>query len=174
MHMPVDRRCLIGMLAGCVVSALPAGGLTKEDIIELSWEDLIPDGDGGVLLKSLREIGVVEHGQLSTGFEQPEAHVLTEAYNGMTVRLPGYIVPLDFVATGLTAFILVPYVGACIHVPPPPANQIVLVTTEIPYEYDGFFDPVYVTGTFRTASVGTELAVIGYAISADKVEPYLY
>lgn len=172
--MPIDRRCLIKTLAGGVIASLPATGWTDDDVIDLSWEDLIPDGDGGILLNSFREMGIVEHQQLSTGFEQPDSSGLTEAYNGMIVRLPGYVVPLDFEATGLTTFILAPYLGACIHVPPPPANQLVLVTTEVPYEYDGFYDPVYVTGMFGASALGTELAVIGYALSADRIESYQF
>ncbi len=143
-------------------------------MIDLEWDDLIPEGDGGTLLRSLRDLGVVEHGQLSTGFEQPEARAVTSEYNGKIVRLPGYIVPLDFDSTGVTAFILAPFVGACIHVPPPPANQLVLVTTEEPYEYKGLFDPVNVTGMFGTAATATSLAEIGYALSAELIEPYRY
>ncbi|CAN0590062.1 unnamed protein product, partial [Ectocarpus sp. 12 AP-2014] len=65
-----------------------------------------------------------------------------------------------------------PYVGACIHVPPPPPNQLVLVTTDRPYENDGLFEPVVVTGMFGTAHTSTQLAEIGYALSADRIEPY--
>ena len=175
LHMHVDRRFVTRALAsGAVASALPSAVWADDTVVELSWEDLVPGGNSGVLMTSLFETGIVEHGQLSTGFEQPQAHSVTDAYNGKTVRLPGYIVPLDFDATGLTVFILAPYVGACIHVPPPPANQLVLVTAEVPYEYDGLFEPVYVTGMFGTAALGTELAMIGYALSADRIEPYQF
>ena len=67
---------------------------------------------------------------------------------------------------------LVPYVGACIHVPPPPANQLVLVTTETPYEVDGLFSAVTVTGMFGTASTSTQLADIGYALSAEDIRAF--
>ena len=53
-----------------------------------------------------------------------------------------------------------------------PTNQLVLVTTDKPYENDGLFEPVVVTGMFGTAQTSTQLADIGYALSADKVEPY--
>ena len=86
--------------------------------------------------------------------------------------MPGFIVPIDYKGTGVTAFILVPYVGACVHVPPPPANQLVFVTTSEPYESKGLFEPVNVTGMFGTASTSTQLAEIGYALSADLIEPY--
>jgi hypothetical protein len=86
--------------------------------------------------------------------------------------MSGFVVPIDYSGTGVTAFLLVPYVGACVHVPPPPANQLVLVSTETPYESKGLFEPVTVTGMFGTASVATQLADVGYALSADAIEPY--
>ncbi len=80
--------------------------------------------------------------------------------------------PLDYSGTGLTAFMLVPYVGACIHVPPPPANQLVFVTTEKPFEQGSMFDAVTITGMFGTVSIATHLAEVGYALSADRIAPY--
>jgi hypothetical protein len=72
----------------------------------------------------------------------------------------------------VTAFILVPYVGACIHVPPPPANQLVFVTSEEPYESQGLFEAVWVTGLFSTGTTDTALAEIGYAMAAQEIESY--
>ena len=82
----------------------------------------------------------------------------------------GYVVPLDFEATNVKEFLLVPFVGACIHVPPPPPNQIIYVKTAQGFDVEGSFDPVYVTGTLKVASQYTGLAETGYAIDADKVE----
>jgi len=138
--------------------------------LDLDWDDLVPDGDTGKLLKDLR--GVVQHGQLTTGFDQEAARAVTEEFNGQTVRLPGFVVPLDFSATGVTTFILAPFVGACIHVPPPPANQLVMVTSQKPYEVSGLYDPVEVTGTFGTTATSTELAEVGYTLQASRIRPY--
>jgi len=90
--------------------------------------------------------------------------------DGKRVRIGGYVVPLDFEATNVKEFLLVPFVGACIHVPPPPPNQIIYVKTEKGFDVAGSFDPVYVTGTLKVASQYTGLAETGYAIDADKVE----
>ncbi len=166
-----DRRHVLTLLAAAPLALSPMAARAK-DFVDLAWDDLIPEGDSGLLLRRLRGLGVVEHGELSTGFEQEEARSVTDAYNGQIVRLPGFIVPLDFQSTGITTFILAPFVGACIHVPPPPANQLVLVTTAEPYEYEGLYEPVYVTGMFGTAANATALAEIGYAISAEHIEPY--
>ena len=162
------RRDLLMTCAAFGIAPWPA--LAKA--IDITWDDLIPDGDAGTLLKELRPLGVVQHGELSTGFTQAEASGLTDAFEGQTVRLPGFIVPLSFDGTAVTTFILAPFVGACIHVPPPPANQLVLVETRDPYPFKGLFDPVRVTGTFGMAANQTSLAEIGYAIAADDIEPF--
>lgn len=89
------------------------------------------------------------------------------------VRLPGFVVPLEMDATAMTEFLLVPYLGACIHVPPPPANQIVLVRTRAsgPYE-GGLFDTVWVVGRMRVARFSDELGEAGYRIEDARVSPY--
>ena len=90
--------------------------------------------------------------------------------NGKKVRIGGYVVPLDFDATKVTEFLLVPFVGACIHVPPPPANQIIYVKSAQGISLKGEFDPVYVTGTLTTEGQFTGLAETGYSIAADAVD----
>lgn len=165
--MPFPRRTFLALLSAL---ALGAPALADEPL-EITWDDLVPN-EGGVLYQSLRSLGVVEHGEMSNVFDQEAAAAVTTEFNGKTVRLPGYVVPLDYDGTGTKAFLLVPYVGACIHVPPPPPNQIVFVTTETPYEIAGMFEPVWVTGIFGTSAAETQLAEVGYAISADRIEPY--
>ena len=82
------------------------------------------------------------------------------------------MVPVEQRGRKVVTFILVPYVGACIHVPPPPENQLVLVTAETPYKSTKLFEPITVTGEIQTASMATHMARVGYAITAKKVEPY--
>lgn len=90
--------------------------------------------------------------------------------DGENVKIGGYVVPLDFKATKITEFLLVPFVGACIHVPPPPANQIIYVKTEEGFNIGGLFDPVYVTGKLSAKITPTGLAETGYTIDANTVE----
>ena len=91
---------------------------------------------------------------------------------GQTVRMPGYLLPLELDGNLAVEFLLVPTVGACIHTPPPPANQLVLVTAKKPYMMGDLFDPVEVTGTFGTAATSTDLAEIGYTLNEAKVRAY--
>ncbi|MFD3191939.1 DUF3299 domain-containing protein [Sedimentitalea sp. HM32M-2] len=163
----LSRRglCLgIGALA-----CLPGPARPADDPVDLEWTDLLPTGETS-LPPELQ--GLVQHDQAPLMSQQRASTGVRTDWNGRTVRLPGFVVPLDYDGTGMTAFLLVPYVGACIHVPPPPANQLVLVTTERPYESDHLFEPVTVTGMFGTATTSTQLADVGYALSADGIEPY--
>ena len=102
------------------------------------------------------------------GGDAPPA-VVTEL-NGKRVKIGGYVVPLDFDATSIKEFLLVPFVGACIHVPPPPANQIIYGTSARGLEVTGPFDPVAVTGPIKTETAFTGLADAGYSIDAEAVE----
>jgi uncharacterized protein len=95
---------------------------------------------------------------------------VVDALNGRRVQIGGYIVPLDFDATTVKEFLLVPFVGACIHVPPPPANQIIFVKSDKGIEVGKVFDPIYVTGTMTVSFTSTGLADAGYSISAEQVE----
>jgi len=169
--MPLTRRTIL-TLAALSPLWLGAGRAAAEEILDLEWEDLIPQGGGGDGLDVLRELGVVQHEQLSSGFVQPESTGIVRDFDGKVVRLPGFIVPLKLGAEGVTEFILAPFVGACIHVPPPPANQLVFVTSDVPFESAGLFEPVHVTGMFGAAATGTQLAQIGYAISAESIVPF--
>lgn len=166
---PDRRRILAALAAAC---ALPSGALAASNFIELDWSDLVPAGTDN-LTQRFQGMGILPHDEMSTlRAEQPPSTGVRADFNGQIVRIPGYIVPLDQSGTGVTEFILVPYVGACIHVPPPPANQLVFVTTSTPYESAGLFEAVSVTGRFSTASVSTQLADIGYAMTADRIAPF--
>jgi uncharacterized protein len=98
------------------------------------------------------------------------AAAIVPGLDGKRVHIGGYVVPLDFEAAKVKEFLLVPFVGACIHVPPPPPNQIVYVKSAKGFDVRGSFDPVYVTGTLKVASQYTGLAETGYSIDAEKVE----
>ncbi len=100
--------------------------------------------------------------------------------NGQYVRIPGYLLPLEFSGQRVSEFLLVPWVGACIHTPPPPPNQIVHVTPDQPVAMAGMFVPVWVTGELRTGELTRSLSMmdgasdidIGYSLLATEVIPY--
>ncbi len=157
------------MAAMLWASAMAAAG----EVVEINWQDLVPAQAGSTNADIQGMFGIVEHEQISKLKDSGpgDADVVTD-YNGKTIRLAGYLVPLDLTSEGGTEFLLVPYYGACIHVPPPPPNQIVFVTTEKPYQLEALFDPVAVTGAFGVLTMATALADTGYVLAAEKFEDY--
>lgn len=166
MNMPLDRR---SFLAGVSCVSLVPRLASAEDYIDLEWSDLVPKGSDTIPPSML---GFFNHEELPVSREQPQSSGIRTDWNGKIVRLPGFILPIDYSGTTVSAFILVPFVGACVHVPPPPANQLVFVTAPEPYESSGLYEPVNVIGMFGAASMSTQLADIGYALSADRIEPF--
>ena len=162
----LDRRAtLVGLGA---LTFLPQIARAK-DYVDLDWSDLLPEGEMAIppMLQDL-----IDHEQTNPMSQQPLSNGVRSEWNGQTVRIPGFIVPIDYSGTGVSAFILVPFVGACVHVPPPPANQLVFVTTETAYESAGLYEPVDVIGMFGTVSTSTQLAQVAYSLSADRIIPY--
>lgn len=149
------------------------------EAIELDWDALIPTEWRPDKLME-------EYGAQELADDDPRAIELFEKlirlwkeapvvahFNGKTVKLPGFVVPLETDGTRISEFLLVPYFGACIHVPPPPANQTVYVVTKKGEEYQGqLFDAVWVTGQLNVQSTRSDLADAGYMISAHTVELY--
>lgn len=91
---------------------------------------------------------------------------------GKQVKIPGFVVPLETSGKGLKEFLLVPYFGACIHTPPPPANQIIHVLSNPPVRGFQSMSAVWVSGTLGLERSNSELGVSGYQISAARVEKY--
>jgi uncharacterized protein len=148
--------------------------VASDQPIELAWEQLIPRSDWfGHTADAGMLTGVVQHGQLGVtpGPGQDNAELVKD-YDGRRVRIAGYIVPIGFDGVGVREFLLVPYVGACIHVPPPPPNQVVLVRSEKRVPVRDQFEPVQVTGTLATGMLSTELADVGYQVAAEAVTSY--
>lgn len=108
------------------------------------------------------------------------AHAVVEDLNGEQIRMPGYALPLEFSGNKITEFLLVPWVGACIHTPPPPANQIVYVKLDKGIKNAGQFTPVWVTGEMTVKASTKNLYLVdgssgidvGYSLEASQVEPY--
>ena len=112
--------------------------------------------------------------------QQALENAINPKLDGALVRMPGYLLPLEFSGKKVSEFLLVPWVGACIHTPPPPSNQIVHVKADQPYEIAKPFEPVWVTGRIAVNAMkksvfitdGSSEVDIGYAIRATRVERY--
>lgn len=108
------------------------------------------------------------------------AEATVSTLHGEQIRMPGYLLPLEFGDAKVTEFLLVPYVGACIHAPPPPPNQIVHVHYPSGYEQSSLFLPVWVEGVMSVANSSHDLhlvdgsadVAVGYTVTANLVDSY--
>ena len=149
----------------------------------LDWEDLVPEGfvpmpDPFLTMPSeqldkLLDGSPESERELARLDEAMREAPVDDSLDGEHVTLPGYVVPLDYDGqTRLTEFLLVPYFGACIHTPPPPANQIVLARSEEPVLIEDTYQAVELRGILHTESATTDLAETGYLMEVLSVEPY--
>lgn len=107
-------------------------------------------------------------------------NLLDESLDGQTIRMPGYALPLEFSGTGVQEFLLVPYVGACIHAPAPPLNQTIYVALNQTYKMSNLYDAVWITGVMKVEKSTRALNYVdgladvnaGYRLEALQVEPY--
>jgi len=179
---------MVSMLAGTVVAQAAWWPFSdeeevSEELVELNWEDLIPadfqQPENPFDTMSQDEIDKLLDGsdesnkileELQAAFDYAP---VVESLDGKRVKLPAYVTPLDFDGQmKMSEFLLVPYMGACIHTPPPPANQVVYADAESPIELNSPYDPVWAVGTLRAVTVNSDLAEAGYKLEVEHVSPY--
>ncbi|MDE4515422.1 DUF3299 domain-containing protein [Pseudomonas fragi] len=143
---------------------------------ELTWSEMIPadappEAPDMTPLHDLSQMGSMEAAPAAKQ-DLPNAPVVP-ALDGQLIRLPGYIVPLEVSEDGRTTdFLLVPYFGACIHVPPPPSNQIVHVTSKEGVKLDELYQPYWIVGALQVKPSTSELADAGYQMDAQRIVVY--
>ncbi len=104
-----------------------------------------------------------------TGEQTPEIKKINQA----SVRIPGFMVPLEDDDQSVTEFLLVPYVGACIHTPPPPPNQIVHVKMQSGKKVKlNLWDPVWAVGKLQVSTVQSPYGDVSFTLSSTGLEPY--
>lgn len=122
-----NRRTTLMFLAGLV--AFPKTVLAATPRV-IMWDDLIPPGTP--YSEIIGEGELDEANDLWNPVYDANGIKVNEELDGAYIKMPGFIIPLNITAEGVSNFMLVPYLGACIHTPPPPANQLVIVTVEKP------------------------------------------
>ncbi|MCP5142862.1 MAG: DUF3299 domain-containing protein [Chromatiales bacterium] len=148
---------------------------------KLDWNDLIPPDYQPELLFAKLEAKIANLSDQDPRADEIMAELkalldnapVREDLDGERVKLPGFVVPLEGDTTRTTDFLLVPYYGACIHVPPPPVNQTVLVTAKGDRGKGlSTFDVIWVSGTLRAERFDAQIGQAGYHLAADLIEPY--
>ncbi len=167
-----------------------AASTKAQQFKELDWLDLLPDEEREALMNPpaidhlFEDLGIQQDSLLrndaaaqSLGDEKFQSALIStnvrSELDQQDVRLPGFIVPLEYNdEQKVTEFFLVPYFGACIHVPPPPPNQIIYVSYPAGFELESIWDPFFIDGKLSTELTSNEVAISAYSIEAAAIVPY--
>ncbi len=149
---------------------------------EIEWDALVPEGyrAENILIKYQDQLAELDDSDPKAmelfGIMQAEMDnaPVNEKLNGKKVKLPGFIAPLESANGEISEFLLVPYFGACIHVPPPPVNQTVLVKTvaDNAIDVDKAWEPYWIRGVLTTDRTSTDIGSAGYSIAQATTELY--
>ena len=156
----------------------------------IEWPDLMPPEILAILLNPPEYIAEIEDGsaedqissQIKSSVDQSEEDAYQQALvstdvnedlDGAMIRIPGFVVPLEFdEEQTISQFFLVPYFGACLHMPPPPPNQIILVNAPKGIQMSALYDPFWIEGQLSTSFQENDMATSAYAMRLQRIEPY--
>ena len=157
---------------------VPARPALPVSFRETTWDELIPkDWDPSASFKNLNLATLKDsdpramEALATLRAVWDNAPTATEM-NGAAIRIAGFIVPLERDGDAVRELLLVPYFGACVHVPPPPANQIIHVIVDPPLKSARTMDAMWISGTLETMRSPTSLGTSGYRMKASKIVPY--
>lgn len=156
----------------------------------LEWPDLMPQQDLDALLNPPEYLSDIEDGseedQISSQISNSIVAAKDDRYqqalvstnirpemNGQAIRIPGFIVPLPFSDNQvITEFFIVPFFGACIHVLPPPPNQIIHVKYPKGFKLEALYNPFWLSGVLKTTLIENDMATSAYAMEVHSMEDY--
>ncbi len=163
---------------------------TELEYKELEWTDLMPKDDLDALMNPPAYLSEIEDGseadQIDGSLNNNSASESDDRYqqaltstrviekmDGQAIRLPGFVVPLAYNEQQMvTQFLLVPFFGACIHVPPPPPNQVIFVEYAKGLTISNFYDPIWVSGVLSTKLVQSDMGTSAYQLQLDSYQRY--
>lgn len=145
---------------------------------ELQWDNLMPaDWDPmaafrGMNIAELQDNDPKAQEALEKMRKAWNDAPVNPAYTGKKVRIPGFAIPIEQSEKGVDELLLVPYFGACIHTPPPPANQIIHVKLSEPQPAVGAMQAYWVWGELTANKFSSELGDAAYLLTATGIQPY--
>lgn len=162
----MKKRMTLGLIA-LLSGLLSSLAWASSEPLTLDWIDLVPEHERAQFdSRGMPEISHdSENPQSLVGSVRPEL-------NNSQVKIPGFVIPLEGDDKVVTEFLLVPFLGACIHVPPPPPNQIIYVKFAGGAPIQQLWDVVYVEGTLKTEHVSHDLAEVGYVLQGTELTDY--
>jgi len=166
-------------------SILPASAFMTAD-----WLDLLPEDDLNALSNPPSYLDEIVDGsaqdQLSNtlknelkndeGDRYQQALTSTQVksvVNNAPIKIPAFIVPLEFDdKQNVTQFFMVPFFGACLHLPPPPPNQTIYVNYPKGLKLESLYDAYWISGIIKTSLVENDTAIAAYSMEMHAFELY--
>ncbi|ALM92724.1 MULTISPECIES: DUF3299 domain-containing protein [Alteromonas] len=167
-----------------------AEDIEAPDYQEVEWTQLMPEEDLAALLNPPDYLAGIEDGsqedsveafgnqefdnETTNRFQQALTSTqVVKTFENKPIRIPGFIVPLESSESKMvTEFFIVPYFGACIHMPPPPPNQIIYVSVEEGVELESLYDPFWFEGTLAIDTTENAMGTAAYRLEHVNVQPY--
>lgn len=185
----------IAILNILLISLLASGHIwaktsTSGTFTTIEWTDLMPADDLEALMNPPEDLYDIEDGseadqissQIKLAISQANDSRYHQAlsstrirpeYDKKPIRIAGFIVPLSFGENySITEFFIVPFFGACIHVPPPPPNQIIFGKYPAGFKLDALYDPFWFEGTLSTELIENDMATAAYSIRIEQITDY--
>ncbi|EGG98946.1 hypothetical protein imdm_1703 [gamma proteobacterium IMCC2047] len=162
---------------------------TTADYQTIEWTELMPPEDLEALMNPPEYLSEIADGSLEDQINSQLQGAMTAddsryqqalsstqivpEFDNRKVRIPAFIVPLEYDDDQrVTEFFLVPYFGACIHVPPPPPNQIIHASYDQGMTLEALYDAFWISGTLQTTMTENDTATSAYSIAVEAIEPY--
>lgn len=179
-----------GLIAALLVLFSTLNPTQAANYEEIDWVALMPEDDLSALLNRPEFLNDIADGSAADSVddfaskqledEQAQRYQQTlvstrviEAFDGKAIRIPGFIVPLEQNdEQKATAFFVVPYFGACLHMPPPPPNQILYVEYKEGIAVENLYDPYWFEGTVKIDNHESALGTSAYSLVLDSFALY--
>lgn len=184
------RLCIILFIFTTILYSALVVARDTEKYLEIEWTALMPSDDLEALLNAPDFFDEIEEGSRNDSLDMlltgdPEdprtarylqalgSMSIVEEYDQKRIRIPGFIVPLvSDEKQNITEFFIVPYFGACLHLPPPPPNQILHVKTDKKVRPNGLQDAFWFEGQVNIETTSNLLGKSAYTLKLENISPY--
>lgn len=178
------------LLLVALISLLAPTSSEAAQYREVEWTELMPKEDLAALLDPPDFLNGIEDGSQQDSVSALNQREITDQkakryrealsstqpiaeFDQQAIRIPGYIVPLaQNEERRVTSFFVVPYFGACLHMPPPPPNQILFVNYNDGIELQHLQQPFWFEGKLEIEISERDIGTSAYTLHIDNYQLY--
>ena len=164
--------------------------LPSSAFMQTEWTDLLPEDDLDALLNPPSYLDEIVDGSAEDILSNTLKSEVTDSgddlyqqalisknvkaiVNNAPIKIPAFIVPLEFDDDqNVTQFFMVPFFGACLHLPPPPPNQTIFVHYPQGLKFESIYDAYWISGIIKTSLVENDMATAAYSMEMHAFELY--